>query len=393
MVFQLMKKALLIACILSPCHANSASQEKTPEFGNPIVGNPPQQVEDIFLPGPEDYIINSWVENLESPWSLVFLPDGRALVSEQPGRIRVIRAGQLREKPYKVFEKLEPISEGGLLGLAKHPDFPDPPYLYAMYTYQEGEDLYSRVERLRDKGETAIFDRVIAEKIPAYRIHNGGRIQFGPDGMLYISTGDISQPNIAQALDSLAGKILRYTPDGDIPADNPFANSPIYSLGHRNPQGLAWHPQTGDLFSSEHGPSGEFGLQAKDVINVVEKGGNYGWPLVLGAANVKPYRDPLIMWPQTTPPSGMAFWNGKLYVATLRSEALMRITLQANNNGYEVQAIERLFANPSGGGTYGRLRDAVVGPDNALYVLTDNRGGMSRVRLGDDKILRLVPRN
>jgi glucose/arabinose dehydrogenase len=209
--------------------------------------------------------------------------------------------------------------------------------------------------------------------------------------MLYVCTGDIWRAEIAQDMNSLGGKILRYTPDGEIPPDNPFPGSPVYSLGHRNPQGLAWHPETGSLFSSEHGPSGEFGLRDRDIINVIEKGGNYGWPLVVGDANVEPYIDPIIMWPRATPPSGMTFWNGNLYVATLGSEALVRITVEPAGNTYNVISIDRLFAQDWRSGVYGRLRDAVVGPDNALYILTNNRDGRGTTRSGDDKILRLTP--
>jgi quinoprotein glucose dehydrogenase len=234
------------------------------------------------------------------------------------------------------------------------------------------------------------FDRIIVEQIPGYRVHNGGRIAFGPDGMLYICTGDIWQSEIAQNKNILGGKILRYTPDGDIPIDNLFVDSPVYSLGHRNPQGLAWHPKTGTLFSSEHGPSGEFCLSGMDMINIIEKEGNYGWPLVLGDANVDPYIDPIIMWPRATPPSGMTFWNNQLYLATLRSETLIRIDLKPLDDSYETVQIDRLFAEDWFNGNYGRLRDAVVGPNGALYILTSNYDGRGKPREGDDKILRLT---
>jgi quinoprotein glucose dehydrogenase len=234
------------------------------------------------------------------------------------------------------------------------------------------------------------FDRVIIDKVPASSVHNGGRIAFGPDRMLYITTGDTWHSEIAQNVDILGGKILRLTADGDIPADNPFPGSPVYSLGHRNPQGLAWHPETGTLFSSEHGPTGEFGLYSRDELNIIEKGGNYGWPLVVGAAGIEPYKDPIIMWLQTTPPSGMAFWNGYLFLATLRSETLIRIEVAQTGNTYEIKNIDRLFAHDWFDGTYGRLRDAVVGPDNALYVLTNNYDGRGFPQEGDDKILRIT---
>jgi glucose/arabinose dehydrogenase len=359
------------------------------KFGNPIVGDPPQEAEDRFIPEPDEYDVEAWVENLRIPWELVFLSENKALVTERSGEIRLIEKGILQEEPYKIIDEVAHIGEGGLMGLAKHPDYPDQKYLYVMHTYRENNAIFNRVVRYSDSGTTMEFDKIIVDKIPGSRVHNGGRIGFGPDGMLYICTGDTWQAEIAQDVGNLGGKILRYTPDGDIPADNPFDNSPVYSLGHRNPQGLAWHPETGDLFSSEHGPSGEFGLRNKDIINVIESGKNYGWPVVLGDANVEPYVDPIIMWQKATPPSGMTFWNNRLFVATLRSQALIRIDITISSNSYEVTSIDRLFANDWSSGTYGRLRNAVVGPDNALYVLTNNHDGRGRPREGDDKILRI----
>ena len=356
----------------------------------PIVGEPPQKVKDHFIPDPEEYNIETWIENLRIPWGLLFLSDQKALVTERAGRVRLIENGLLREKPYKIIEEAEHIGEGGLMGLAKHPDYPEQKFLYIMHTYRERSSLFNRVVRYLDTDITMEFDRIIIDKIPASNVHNGGRIAFGPDNMLYICTGDTWHSDIAQDISILGGKILRLTPDGGLPLDNPFPDSPVYSLGHRNPQGLTWHPETGTLFSSEHGPTGEFGLFSRDEINVIRKGGNYGWPLVLGDVKMEPYIDPLLMWAQTTPPSGMSFWNDYLFVATLRSQALIRIGIELIDNNYEVKSISRLFAEDWSGGIYGRLRDAVVGPDNALYVLTNNHDGRGWPLESDDKILRVT---
>ncbi len=361
-----------------------------PVFGDPVIGDPPQKIEDNLISEPEEYNVETWVEDLRIPWSMVFLTGEKALVTERPGRIRLITDGVLRSEPYKIIDDAEHVGEGGLMGLTKHPDYHENKYLYVMYTYRENNDLYNRVARYLDTGDTLEFDLVIVDRIPGHRVHNGGRIAFGPDGMLYICTGDVWQAETAQDIDNLGGKILRVTPSGEIPEDNPFEGSPVYSLGHRNPQGLAWHPQTGDLFSSEHGPSGEFGLRGKDIINIIEKGGNYGWPHALGASGMDEYIDPLIMWSTATPPSGMAFWNSRLYVATLRSQTLVRIDFQKNGDSYEPVNIDRLFADGSFSGTHGRLRDAVAGPDGALYVLTSNFDGRGNPRRGDDRILRLT---
>jgi len=368
-------------------------------LGFPTVGKGPQGVKDVFLPNGKGVKIEPWVENLEIPWSLIFLPDGRALVSERSGRIRLIKGGKLVKEPYATIE-LHHSGEGGLMGLALSPEFSKTPFIYAMHTYKKSGSLYNRVIRLKDSGDKAIFDRVIIDKIPAGRFHNGGRIAFGPDGMLYITTGETFNSDLAQDVNSLGGKILRITPDGDIPSDNPFKNSPVYSYGHRNPQGLAWAPDTGDLFESEHGPSGEYFLSANDEINIIQRGRNYGWPKAVGAPGKKPYIDPLIVWKKTTPPSGitfykdkkLAFLEGDLFVATLGSEALIRIGLSYRGNTYRVTRIERWFTDENNNSAYGRIRDVVEGPDGFLYFLTNNRDGRGRPREGDDRIYRIVPK-
>lgn len=365
----------------------------------PVVGKAPQAVEDEFFPEGIGIKVEVWIENLEIPWSLVFLPDGRALVSERPGRIRLINRGKLQKNPFAVLEVAH-VGEGGLMGLALHPDFPRKRYLYAMHTYREKGNLYNRVIRLQDLGEKGILDRVIIDHIPGGRFHNGGRISFGPDGLLYITTGETFNGELAQNLNSLAGKILRITPEGEIPENNPFKGSAIYSYGHRNPQGVSWHPETKDLFESEHGPSAEFFLFANDEINVITKGGNYGWPEVVGAPGLRPYIDPIVVWKRTTPPSGITFHSGKLLshlkndllVATLKSEALTRIKVIKEKGNYKVANIERWFAKDYRDGKYGRLRDLVEGPEGALYFLTSNRDGRGRPRQGDDKIYRMVPK-
>jgi quinoprotein glucose dehydrogenase len=363
-----------------------------------VVGKAPQGVEERRLPDGDRVKVEAWITGLEIPWSLVFLPEARALVAERPGRIRLIRDGRLAKDPYAVMAVLHE-GEGGLMGLALHPRFPHKPHLYAMHTYQDGGRPYNRVVRLRDHGDHGAFDRVIIDRIPGGRFHNGGRIAFGPDGLLYITAGETFDAELAQDLSSLAGKILRVTDEGEIPAGNPFKGSPVYSLGHRNPQGLSWHPETKDLFAADHGPTGEFLLFAHDEINWIIQGGNYGWPAIIGAPGKKPFVDPLICWKETTPPSGMTFYKGKrlshlsgnLFVATLRSEALIRIRLEKAHGSYKVTAIERWFAPEGRNGVYGRLRDVVQGPDGALYCLTNNRDGRGKPREGDDKIYRITP--
>jgi quinoprotein glucose dehydrogenase len=304
----------------------------------------------------------------------------------------LIENGRLAPAPVATIAVVRD-GEGGLMGLALHPRFPAEPYLYAMYTQDEGAQRVNRVARLRFDGTRATPDRIVIDNIPGGRNHDGGRIAFGHDGMLYVGTGEIFRRELAQMPDNLGGKILRVTPDGAPAPDNPRANSPIYTLGHRNVQGFAWHPETRELFASEHGPSSESLLRAHDEINLIKKGANYGWPLVVGAPRRNGLADPLISWNQrTTPPSGMTFWRGALYVATLRSEALARIAVSRVGEGWRVDSIERLF-HDGNDGRYGRLRDAVAGPDGALYVLTNNRDGRGSPRPGDDRILRITAAN
>jgi glucose/arabinose dehydrogenase len=361
-----------------------------------LVGDKPQHVKDAFQLDGDNIKVEVWIQNLRIPWSLIFLPDNRALVSERTGVILLIKNRTVQQKPYAKIDVVHS-GEGGLMGLAIHPQFPKKPFVYAMHTYKKDGKTYNRVIRLRDNGDSADFDKVIIDNIPGSRLHNGGRIAFGPDGMLYITTGENFKAAMAQDLRMLGGKILRVTPEGEIPADNPFKNSPVYSYGNRNPQGIAWQPGSGRLFESEHGPSGEFGLFANDEINIIVRGGNYGWPKAIGAPGRQPYIDPIIVWKDTTPPSGMTFYKGNLlrhldgdlFIATLRSEALIRIRL----DGANIKGIERWFAKDNDHGKYGRLRDVVEGPEGALYFLSNNTDGRGRPLAGDDKIYRIVPKS
>jgi glucose/arabinose dehydrogenase len=355
---------------------------------DPIVGGRPQLVEDEMQPEPPAVAVSTYVDDLDTPWSLVFLPDGRGLVSERPGRIRLIDHG--RALPVGFVESVQG-GEAGLMGLALHPQFPQKPYVYAMHTYRDGNRVTNRVIRLIFDGVQTRFDRVILAGLPAGRAHDGGRIAFGPDGYLYIGTGETFEAELAQDMSSLGGKVLRVTDEGAVPPDNPFPGSPIYTLGHRNVQGLAWDPHTGELFESEHGPSGELGVHAWDEINVLQPGRNYGWPRVVGAAGRPEYVDPIVAWPGlSAPPGGITFWKGDLYVPTLRSQALIRIHVEKQGGVWQVQGVYRWFAFNHNDGRFGRLRDAVVGPDAALYVLTSNRDGRGRPREGDDRILRIA---
>lgn len=372
--------------------ALAAGHAGAPALAQSIQRGPaPQEVADRFVPDPPGIRIEDWVTGLEAPWALVFLPDGRALVTERAGRIRLIESGTLAAQPVATIAVSE-TNEGGLKGLAVHPRFPAQPFIFVMATVRVDGKRVNRVIRLKFDGASAAVDRVIVDRIPAGPSHNGGRIVFGPNGLLHIGTGDAEMPALSQDRMSLAGKVLRVTPEGAPARGNLRRASPVFTWGHRNVQGFAWHPEFGHLFASEHGPTGEDGLAAHDEINLIRPGRNYGWPLVVGAPNRRGLTDPLISWTsRTTPPSGMAFWRGDLFVATLGSESLVRVRLDLTPDGYRVTAIERWFhdGGENSVGRYGRLRDAVVGPDGALYVLNNKLDSDWDTSTGDDRILRI----
>ena len=317
--------------------------------------------------------------HLDIPWALDFAPDGRLYFTERPGRIKVLERGG--SKPIlRGTLSVAHEGEGGLLGLALDANFSQNGVLFVYYTYRDGNGLWNRVVRLTEKEGRIVSEKTLLDRIPGASIHDGGRIKIGPDGRLYITTGDAANRPLAQDLQSLAGKVLRINPDGSIPQDNPFPGSPIYSYGHRNPQGIAWHPVTKALFITEHGPSG------RDEVNLVHPGKNYGWPSIAGWGGSSTFVDPILESEGGTwAPSGAAFYRGDLFFATLRGAHLHRVAL-ASPNHTRVQSEEHLFE-----GIYGRLRDVIQGPDGFLYVATNNRDGRGSATADDDRILRLVP--
>ena len=318
-------------------------------------------------------LATSVAKNLEIPWSLDFLPDGNLIFTERPGNIKLIDAEEgLLPEPLLTINEVAHHGEGGLLGIAVHPDFAESQFIYVYYTYQQGEGLANKVVRFRKQGGTLLDKTLIIDDIPGDRIHNGGRLKFGPDGLLYITTGDASISGQAQNENSLAGKILRLEDDGTIPIGNQFPDSPIYSLGHRNPQGLAWDDQ-GRLWATEHG------FTATDELNLIQPGMNYGWPLIHGDEILAGLQNPMIYSGNDTwAPSGAAFWNGSIFFAGLRGQSLYEAVLE------DMPALRRHLERK-----FGRLRDVVVGPDNLLYVLTSNRDGRGLPTADDDQIIRI----
>ncbi|WP_246005990.1 PQQ-dependent sugar dehydrogenase [Georgenia muralis] len=311
---------------------------------------------------------------LHVPWGLALLPDGSALVTlRDRGEVLRVREGaepvSLGEVP-GVF----PGGEGGLLGVAVAPGDGDAdPLVYLYLTTQRD----NRVLRMRLEGDALVEDRVILEGIPRGQNHNGGRLAFGPDGYLYVTTGDAGQARHAQDPASLGGKILRVDGDGRVPPDNPDPGSPVWTLGHRNVQGLAWAPD-GRLFASE------FGQNTWDELNLIIRGENYGWPTVEGVGGQADFTDPLVQWPTAdASPSGIAVADGAVWLAALRGESLWRVPL--DGGGDAVGEPQRLLE-----GEYGRMRTVVADEDGRLWLLTSNtfRGEPAP---DDDRLVRLDP--
>lgn len=307
------------------------------------------------------------VSDLEIPWEIAFLPDGDILITERPGRL--VSVGW--ETKVIPIEGVRHIGEGGLLGMTVHPEFEDNGWIYLYMTFDGERGLENKVERyiLRDG---FLSDRsVIIDGIPGSRFHNGGRIDFGPDGYLYITTGDGQEPELAQDIGSLAGKILRIGGDGSVPEGNPFGNE-VYSLGHRNPQGIAWDEE-GRLWSTEHGPG------ARDEINMIEPGKNYGWPVITGNESEEGMETPFINSgvDHTWAPAGMAHVEGRLFFGGLRGQALYELVSDRGT-------LKEYFKEE-----IGRIRVVRFGPDGSLYIGTSNRDGRGFEKAGDDKIIRL----
>ncbi len=323
---------------------------------------------------------------LHNPWEMVFTPDGKILFTERTGNLRVIENGTLVNTPL-ITIPVAPVGEGGLLGLTLDPNFKQNHFLYLYYTYDLA-GLHNRVSRFTESNDFASSEKILLDNIPANSYHDGGRIKFGPDSKLYITTGEAGNPEKAQDLSYLGGKILRINSDGTIPSDNPFAGSPVYSYGNRNPQGLDWDPRNGNLIETEHGPSGEFGWHAHDEINLILPGKNYGWPNVIGSANDSRYVDPIYQTGNVTwAPSGAVFYNSdkipdlkdKLIVATLLGQHLEILNLDKKD---KFQSSQKIFD-----GSFGRLRDVITQPDGSFYILTSN----SNSQVGNDKIIQVFP--
>jgi glucose/arabinose dehydrogenase len=326
---------------------------------------------------------------LEHPWGLAFLPDGRRLVTERPGRLRLVAVdGTLDPQPVTGLPTIAIHGQGGLLDVALHPGFAENGLIYLSYAARGEGGVGTEVARGRLVDHRLENVEVLFRQQPKSSggRHFGSRLVFDRQGYLYITLGDRGEQERAQKMDDLAGKIVRLHDDGRIPADNPFADRPgarpeIYSLGNRNVQGAALHPLTGELWAQEHGPQGG------GEVNVIRAGRNYGWPVItygveyvvgtkIGEGTHKPgMEQPLHVWAPSIAPSGMAFyqgdrfprWRGDLFVGALKDQMLVRLRFDGEKRVKE----ERLLK-----GVLGRIRDVRAGPDGYLYLLTDSPDGV-----------------
>ena len=335
----------------------------------------------IPLPVPNSNSENDFVtvlaENLDKPRAIAVSND-RVFITEKDGTIRVIQNNTLLESPLATLRSAD-VFDGGLLGIALHPNFPSNHYMYVFLTYYEDGDLWNKILRITESENKLQNAEVILDKIPGSSFTNGGFIKFGPDEKLYVGTGTVSDTShLPQDLDSLSGKILRINDDGTFPDDNPFPNSPIYSLGHRNPQGMTWDDD-GNMFVAESGP------EKNDEINLILSGKNYGWPEQQCYGNVD-FEDAILCYDPSIEPGGILFYSGDLI--DFESPFLMASMRAANL--YQLDFEEGLSSQKSILSGIGRVRDVVQGPDGSLYVITSNTDGKGFPDSMDDKLLRIL---
>jgi aldose sugar dehydrogenase len=347
-------------------------------------------------PGNSEFEVTTVTGGLDTIWEMVWGPDSFVWITERGGTISrvdpatgtVTRAGTIT---------VSETGEGGLMGLAFHPDWATEPWVYVAHTYSSGDGVRNRVVRMQWNGTSLGAPQTLLDAIPGSSIHNGSRVVVGPDRLLYVTAGDAGNDSQAQDASSLAGKILRMTLDG-APAPGTGRSGYIYTLGHRNPQGLVFTP-AGVLYSTEHGPGDN------DEVNRIEGGRNYGWPNVRGRCDgdagpneqsfctANAIVEPLSTWTPTIAPAGLDWygaslipsWQGSLLFTALKGSALHRLQLAAD--GRSVVKDETFFA-----GTYGRLRDVMVAPDGSVWLATSNRDGRGSPQQQDDRILRVRPR-
>jgi len=333
------------------------------------------------IPEPTTEYGNEYVQilatNLEKPWAIDFAGD-KIFVTEKAGQVRVIESGVLLDEPLVTLRTAN-VFGGGLLGIAVHPAFDKNHFIYVYNTYEKDGTLWNKILRITESNNKIDAAKTIFDKIPGSVYSNGGIIKFGPDGKLYVGTGSVSDSHGPQDIQSLEGKILRLNDDGTIPNDNPFSDSPVFSFGHMNPKGLGWD-NAGNLFVTEMGPS------KNDEINLVQSGGNYGWPEQECSGNEE-FIDPINCYDPAIEPGGIVFYYGdkiklenSLVLASLRASHLFNLEIDEGGVKSQKSILSGL----------GRIRDVAVGPDGYLYLITSNTDGKGFPDASDDKLLRIV---
>jgi len=335
----------------------------------------------ILLPEPHSNTKSDFVtiiaKNLDKPRAIA-ISDDRIFVTEKDGFIRVIQDNILLESPLASLRPAN-VFDGGLLGIALHPNFSNNHYIYVFLTYDEDGNLWNKILRITESKNKLQDAQTIFDKIPGSSFSNGGFIKFGPDGKLYVGTGTVSDSShLPQDLNSLSGKILRLNDDGTIPDDNPFSNSPVYALGFRNPQGMTWDDD-GNLYIAEFGP------EKNDEINLVHAGKNYGWPEQQCSGNKK-FENAILCYDPSIEPGGILFYSGN----TLNFEFPFIMASMRATNLYQLDFEEGLSSQKSILSGIGRVRDVVQGPDGSIYVITSNTDGKGFPDSMDDKLLRIL---
>lgn len=363
-------------------------------------GSQPQaQPGQVYTAAGQQFQVETVADNLEVPWSLAWLPDGRMLITTRPGGLYVLEEGSAQERLLEMLDDVDHAGEHGLMGLAVSPKFRTDRHIFLSYTTSAGGKLKNVIARYRLTEQDKLTERVVlVDDLPASDYHDGLPLRFGPDGMLYASTGDATQRDLAQRMDSLAGKFLRLTPDGKAPPDNPWPSLLIFSLGHRNCQGFDFHPDNGMIYATEHGPSlGVEPWSGGDELNLVRKGGNYGWPIYHNektGEGIEGFTAPLKVWDDAIAPAGGAFytgdklpaWKGLFVFAGLRGQGLWLARFSQSSQETGVESLERILHEQ-----FGRLRAVEQGPDGYLYFTTSNKDKRGVPADNDDRVLRIVP--